>query len=363
VQTEQEFENIDAVFDQIEMLLDELKTFTYGISATPQNDVVIETSVEAVAGSVMAGDFAAMSTFKTNQIGFFQPQDSIAACLGVGLLNAMVKQQYTSQLAMFFEGVREGMEDGDLEADEMAAAKSVIDNVEAMLNSTIASGKLDLGATWRKNGTLLVGATITDGNKLQQALEKSLTAVPEEFQQYVKLNVEQFEGFAVSTIAVPTTMLPDSENMPPELARRTRSLQIAIKDTAIALAFGLDNTVLADLKKAITASKTPANVPETVFVLTPGNLVDFAQLFTPAEAMDEFDKGMEMLRSFPPDAQITSTNVYDGNVNKSKMVVSGKLLPGIGKLIESFIEGYSQGLQFGQDYYEDDDFDIDEFEF
>ena len=282
-QTEQDLENLDAAFDQIETLLDELKAFSFGISVTAQNDIVIDTSAEAVAGSVMAGDFAAMTSFKTNQIGFYQSQDSIVACLATGIMNAMLKKQYTSQLAVFFEGVKEGIEDGDLDADEMAAAKSVIDNVEAMLNSTIESGKIDAGVTWRKNGTLLVGATITDGDKLQQALEKSLVAVPEEFQQFVKLNAEQFEGFAVSTIAVPLSLIPDPGEMPKGLASKTPTLLIAIKDTAIALAMGLEETVLADLKKAITASKTPANVPETVFALTPGNLVDFAKLFTPSD--------------------------------------------------------------------------------
>ena len=365
--SEEQLENLNAAFDQIETLLVELKAFSFGVSVTAQNDIVIDTSAEAVAGSVMAGDFAAMASFKTNQIGFYQPQDSIVAMLGTGILNAMVKKQYVSQLASFFEGVREGIEDGDLDVDEMAAAKSVIDNVEAMLNSTIESGKIDAGVTWRKNGTLLVGATITDGGKLQQALEKSLVAVPEEFQQYVKLNVETFEGFAVSTIAVPMSLIPDPMGeMPKGLASKTPTLQIAIKDTAIALAFGLDNTVLADLKMAITASKTPANLPETVFALTPGNLIDFAKLFTPSDPdqLEQFEQGMEMLRAFPTDAKITATDLYSGNVNKSKVVVSGKLLPGIGKLVGMGIEAANTARDAARRFSEGyDDYDIDDFDF
>ena len=364
-QSEADLEQLDAAFEQIETLLDELKNFSFGISVTPQNDIVFDISAEAVAGSVMAGDYAAMASFKTNQIGFFQSQDSIVAMLGTGILNAMVKKQYTSQLAMFFEGIREGIEDGDLDADEMAVAKSVIDNVEAMLNSTIESGKIDAGVTWRKNGTLLAGATITDGDKLQQALEKSLVAVPEELQQFVKLNSEQFEGFAVSTIAVPMSLVPDPMGeMPKGLASKTPTLQIAIKDTAIALALGLEDSVLADLKKAITASKTPANLPETVFALTPGNLVDFAKLFTPSDPdqLEQFEQGMEMLRAFPPDAQIIATDVYSGNVNKSKFVVSGKLLPGVGKFIGISIEAAQKAAQIMQER-RSGDYDIDDFDF
>ncbi|MCL2117399.1 MAG: hypothetical protein FWH27_03120, partial [Planctomycetaceae bacterium] len=360
-QTEADAEAVSAVFDQFETLLEELKTFSYCIAVTLQNDIVVDTTVEAVAGSVLAADLASAASMKTNQIGFFQSQDSIAALVGAGVLNAIVKQQYTSQLTKFFEGAHEGIEDGDLDADGIAAAKSVLDNVEAMLLSTIDAGKIDIGATWRKNGTLLVGAAITDGNKLQQALEKSLVAVPEEFRQFVKFNTEQYEGFAVSTIAVPTTILPQ-EGMSSDLASRTMTLHIAIKDTGIALAFGLDDTVLADLKKAITASKIPANIPPTTFVFTPGNLVDFFTLIGPSGDNEGYEQAMDMVRSFPPDAQITGTNSYSGNTQKSKVVVSGKLLPGIGKFIGVSIEAAQKARQIIQER-NSGDFEIDQFDF
>ena len=73
---------------------------------------------------------------------------------------------------------------------------------------------------------------------------------------------------------------------------------------------------------------------------------------------------MEMLRAFPTDAQITATDVYSGNVNKSKIVVSGKLLPGFGKLIGMGIEAANTARdaarRFGEGY---DDYDIDDFDF
>jgi len=358
-QSEADLETLDASFNQIETLLDELKTISYGIAVTPQNDIVLDVAAEAVAGSVLAADMAAAATMKTNQIGFFQTNDSIAAFVGAGVLNAVVKQQYSVQLAKFFEGAREGIEEGDLDADGIAAAKSVLDNVEAMLKSTIDAGQIDLGATWKKNGTLLIGAAITDGNKLQQALEKSLVAVPEEFHPFVKLNAEQFDGFGISTIAVPLAIIPD---VPENLAAKVPTLQIAIKDTAIALAFGLDETVLSDLKKAITASKTAANIPPTSLVVTPGNLADLFILIGPSGDNESYQQVMDVVRSFPPDAQITGTNSYSGTVSKGKMVVSGKLLPGIGKMIGEGIEAAQKARQMMQER-NSGDFDIDDFDF
>ena len=370
--TEADLEILDAAFEQIESLLDELKTFSYGIAVTPQNDIVLEVSVEAVAGSVLAADMAAVASAKTGQIGFFQPKDSIFAVIGSGVMNAFVKQQYNAQLTKFFEGAREGVEEGDLGADEIAAAKSVLDNIETMLKSTIDAGKIDAAATWLKNGTLLVGATIADGNKLQKALEESLVAVPEEFQQFVKLNTEQFEGFAVSTISVPLSVIPGLEDAdaPAALLSKTVSLQIAIKDSAIVLALGLENSVLTDLKKAITASKTPTNLPPTTFVFAPGNLIDFAKLFTPSDPRQvvEFNKGMDMLRAFPPDAQITITNAFSANTQKCKFVVSGKLLSGVGKVYGMYSEArdaaQDAARRFFEDYNDDDDFDFErDFDF
>ena len=347
-QSENDIEALDASFDQIEMALEQLKTFSFGIAVTPDNDIVIDTSAEAVAGTVLAADMTSMASFKTNQIGFYQSEDSIAAFLLAGILNAIVKQQYNTQLTTFFEGAREGVEEDDLDSLGIAAAKSVLDNVEAMLLSTIETGKIDLGTTLKKDATLLVGATITDGNKLQQALEKSLVAVPEEFQQYVKLNTEQFEGFAVSTIAVPLSDIP-SDDIPKTLISKTATLQIAIKDTAIAMAFGIEDTVPADLKKAITASKTPTNVPEIVAIITPGNIADLLTLIGPIGDDEGFAEMVNIVRACPPDAQITVIDSYSGNTNKTKFVVSGKLLPGIGKFLGVSIEAAQRARQIMQE--------------
>ncbi len=363
-QTEEDLEAIGASFDQIETAMNELKTVNFGIAVTPQNDIVIETAAEAVAGSVMAADMASMAAFKTGQIGFYQPKDSIVAFIGAGVLNAMIKQQYVAQIDKFFEGAREGVEEGDLGKDEMTAAMSVLDNVEAMIKSTIESGKVDIGVTWQKNATLLAGAAITDGNKLQKALEESLVAVPEEFRQYVKINAEQFEGFAVSTIAVPTSILPQ-EGMSKDLASRTMTLQIAIKDTAIALAFGLDDTVLADLKKAITASKTPASIPETAFVFAPGNLVDFLTLIGPTEGDENYDQVMTVIRACPADAQISGSATFSATGQKSKIVVDNRLLPTCGEFVKMMIEAQNAARDAARRYYEnngDDEIDIDEFD-
>jgi len=51
-----------------------------------------------------------------------------------------------------------------------------------------------------------------------------------------------------------------------------------------------------------------------------------------------FYEQLLILSSFPPDAHVTESDVHRGNVNTYTVVVSGKLLPGIGKFIKVAME-------------------------
>ena len=325
-------------------MLNEAKTASFSISVTQENDIVIEGSLEAIPGSSLAEAYAELAEIKTNQIGFIQSPDNFAVTGGYMPFDAFDKDDLPG-VGSLFEELREAFGDGGLDTTGLAVAKSIVDDIEAMLISTVVSGKIEVYSSWRRSGTLLVGATIDGGNKLHQALIKSLVLLPQEFRQFVTLNTEQFEGFTISTVSVPMSAIPDvvdpnfnADLLPPALASRKITLHIAIKDSAVALALGLNNTALVDLKKAIVASKTPADFPDPIPSVIPANLADFVQLFAPAEPNENFDKVMSILSSFPPDAHITESQVHRGNVSTYTAVVSSKLLPGIGKFIKMAME-------------------------
>lgn len=365
-QTEENLEAVNSAFDQIEMIIEQVKMVSFGIAANADNDVIIESTTEAVAGTVMAADMQAMANFKTGQIGFFQPEDNIAAVLGTGVLNAIVKQQYTGQLSAFFEGAREGLEDGELGPDEIEAAQGMLANIESMLLSTIESGKIDVGFTWQSNGTVLVGATIQDGDKLKKAFEQSLETVPEEFQQYVTLNDGVLEGYSVSTIEVPMAVLPLPEEEPfPQLKDKTITARIGVKNTAIALAVGWQGDVRADFAKAITASKSPAAVPKQMFVVTPYYLGELFKTVVPQDD-PKVAEGLDALAACGQDGRITAETTFSGNAQNDKIVINHQLLPGIGMFVGESINAAQKARQQMMDrgYYDDEeDFEIDEFDF
>jgi len=76
----------------------------------------------------------------------------------------------------------------------------------------------------------------------------------------------------------------------------------------------------------------------------------------------DFAEMVDIVNSCPPDAQITGTDVYSGRVNKSKIIVNNKLLPGIGKFIGISIEAAQRAQQMMMQRQFGDDFDIDEFD-
>ncbi|MDR1491115.1 MAG: DUF1559 domain-containing protein [Planctomycetaceae bacterium] len=330
--TNNDIEVLDSQFEQIETLLTELKTFVFGIAITPENNIVIDTITEAASGTTLAGDIVAAANAKTNWMGFYQPKDTIFSFVDSSVINAQVKKQFLTQTKAFFEGAREGIKEGDTEID-LETAALVLENLQAVLASSLESGKLDFGATWKSDGTFLAGLSISDGKKLQTALEKIVAAVPEEFKQYIKLNDSKLGDYSVSTIVAPLSALPTPEEMPKELADKTVKLYIAVKDNASALSLGLTDTVLDDLKKAIDASQTATSLPETRAVATLGRLADFITLLAPTPLKESDAQLLETLAGLPKDPQIAISVKFEGNTKTDKIVISNALLPVFGKLI------------------------------
>ncbi|MCL2349186.1 MAG: hypothetical protein FWC50_13125, partial [Planctomycetaceae bacterium] len=106
-------DSIAASFDQIEKMLNELKVMQFGLAVSPKSDVIIETNMEAVSGSVLAADIKALIGVKTNMIGFFQPDNNLLSVVGAGNIDDLNKKQFEKQLKVFFEGAREGVEGGE----------------------------------------------------------------------------------------------------------------------------------------------------------------------------------------------------------------------------------------------------------
>ncbi|MDR1494036.1 MAG: hypothetical protein LBT05_15140 [Planctomycetaceae bacterium] len=356
-ETESDIEALDSRFAQIETILEELKSFVFGIAVSPENDIVIETVTEAAPDTTLSEDIAASANAKTHWSGFYQPQNTIFAAIHSGVLNAHTKTSLQTQIKSFFEGVREKIEEGDYEIDfEIDAALAALDNLQAVIDRTVKYGKLDFAATWKADGTFLTGLSISNGKQLQTALKNIVDAIPEEFQQYIKLNDSKRGDYSVSTVVVPISAWLDDEDLP-KLAEKTLRLSIAIKTNALALALGLTDTVSDDLKKAIDASQTAAPLLATRFVTTLGNVENVFHLFFGEENSDnEQDQQMkEFWVSIPKDAQITFTVNSEGNAERNKIVVNNKLLPGFGKLVGAI----STLFGVGNPMQSDDEFDIE----
>ncbi|MCL2346692.1 MAG: hypothetical protein FWC50_00375 [Planctomycetaceae bacterium] len=335
-------ESIGTSFDQIEKLLNELKVAQFGVAISPANDVIIETSMEAVSGSVLAADIKALAGIKTNMIGFFQPDNNLLGVVGAGNIDEANKKQFETQLKMFFDGAREGVEGGEYGPTEIETAKFALDNLEATLESTLKSGKIDFGLTLKADATLLVGATIADGNKAHDALVKAGTSMPEELKGLIKIDDSTYNGFNITSIAVPFKQLPDADNVPEGLKDKTLTAKIGVRDNAIVVAAGITETVESDLKNAIDASKSATAVPATNLVFRPyylGGLIKTLGKQNDGNIADV----LKIFESIPKDAKITSTNTYSGSSQNSKFVIEGDLLPAIGKFVQKAIQ-VRQGL-------------------
>ena len=335
-------ENIGSSFDQVEKLLKELKVMQFGIAISPKSDVILETGAEAVSGSVLAADIKALVGMKTNMIGFFQPNNNLLSVVGAGNIEDVNKKQFEKQLTMFFEGAKEGVEGGEFSPSEIETAKFALANLEATLKSTLKSGKIDFGLTVKADGTILVGATIADGNKAHDALVKAGASMPEELKALIKIDDSTYNEFKITTIAVPFKQLPEADKVPESLKDKTLTAKIGIRDNALVVATGIADSVESDLKSAIDASKSPAAVPATNLVIRPYYLGGYVRLL--AKEDDKIVANIiKTFESIPKDAKITSTTTYGENSQNGKIVIESDLLPAVGKFILIAIQA-RQGL-------------------
>jgi hypothetical protein len=247
------------VVDTLVHLADDIRYVTLGWNLDPQSGKdYLDVSLTATPGTRTAQCWAKQAETKTHFAGFLQPGAALA-----GLWTNQFPPVDTAELNQIFTLVRkQALADVDRKepsAEKARVGKEVVGGLLDTIQQTVASARLD-GALAVKiephAATVVAGAYVADGAKIQTVLDRLLQAARAEnaavVDQLVRTNADQLRDVHFHTITIP---LPDETKGREKLVQLVGdSLELVIGIGKNSVYFAAGRDALPTLKQAIEAS-------------------------------------------------------------------------------------------------------------
>jgi hypothetical protein len=274
------------VTDQIDSLnksVNEIEKLTIGLGLDAKARTArLELAIAAVAGTDSAKLMGQIQNSTSNFAGFLIPD--AAAAINI---SAKVGKESTGQIAAAMQSFRAMV----IERIDTAArlpnpaskkmAKEVIGEVLDAVQATLATGKIDVGATLTLGDNKIAvaaGAYVTEPKTIEDALKKLAKAMEKEkdFPGF-KFNAETYQGVQFHTTQIP---VPQDGTVAKALGEKL-DVAIGIGPKSVYLALGTDGLKLC--KAAMDRSKAEASKPVPPMQLN----VSLTPIFKFAAAMQD----------------------------------------------------------------------------
>ena len=234
----------------------------------------LDVEVTAQAGTKLADQLAEIKSGTTNFAGLLLPNAAITAN-SVGTLSDAQVAQARANLATLRKSIKNELGKQDLSKDDLTLASQLLGDMIDVLEKTVASKKTDAALSVVLDPaavTLVAGAAMSDGAKLEKAMQQLAGAIQksEDAAKSLKLSTESYQGVHLHILTTPT---PDPSLKP--MIGDTLEAVVGIGDHKVLVAVGRD--AVKTLKKAIDRCKSMAGkeVPPLHFVVAVTPLVKF----------------------------------------------------------------------------------------
>ncbi|MCA9186712.1 MAG: hypothetical protein R3E01_07890 [Pirellulaceae bacterium] len=199
---------------QWETLLSETDQLTFGINIDQAaGGAFLDTIFTAVTGTGTARKLAMMQDSRTNFSGFSVDGAAITMNLSGRIADDDIEQAKTTLAGLKKQAAKQIENDADLpdEASKQAAIK-LIDGFFAVIEETLATGKMDGAGSAIINGTdltLVYGTHVASGDKLEASL-KELVELAKKDPNFpgIKFNAAQHNGLRFHAMQIP---IPEEE--------------------------------------------------------------------------------------------------------------------------------------------------------
>ncbi len=271
---------VKAQLNQWETMLNEIDELTIGwLVDSKAERIYIDGTTTAIPGTKTADQMAALKDMKSGFTGFVMP-GAAATLQAVGELADSDIEQFIAMIDPLRESAKKEIDaDDDLPDDEAKqAAKSLVDQLFAVLEETVREGKADLGAALmleNQSMTVLFGFHVADGAKLEKSV-KDLVKMAEKDPNFpgIKFNAATEGDVNFHSMEIP---VPDDEAARDVFGEQ---IELIVGIGPKAAYFGFGEGCLGGLRGAIrnSAAATDTSAPMQMSVAL-GPIMRFASNF------------------------------------------------------------------------------------
>jgi len=307
--------------DQAVKQLNDLDTVLLGLNIDQKTKTAyFDMVITAKEGTETAKEAALAAEVESDLLGFVLP-DAALTIRATGPITESDRTSLKELLPQLKKQLLEQLQDQDLSEEQLKKAKELLEELFALLEECTDAKKMDMGASIvLKSDTLslLAGASVPDGTKVESWVKKLVKAAQEEepaVENHVKLNAETYEGVNLHVASVPLPAdTPEAEKLS-KLIGPELDIVLGTAPKAVYLAVGRDAEKL--LKKAISESKQKAgsSVIPMEMSLSLGKLLQFAM------EMDEDQAPQERM------VLQTLTKMLAKNAGKDHMTIRVTAIP------------------------------------
>jgi hypothetical protein len=271
---------VEQQLTQLETLFKELDTFTVGakidgVAKTANLDI----GVTVTAGSEMAKQLAKVGDVQTDHAGFLMP-DAAVSMSAVGVVSPQEIEQANAMIKSLSEQAKNEIDKDSSfpDAKTRDTAKAILDDLVGVATKTIASGKIDFGATALlapQSATIVAGGSVADGAGVESALKKFVEMAKSELPE-IKLDAGKLDGITLHTMTIP---IPDPDAQ--KAFGETADLVVGIGAKSVHVAFGRNANEA--LKKVVgySAANTGKSVPPFQLIASLTPILTFANSVEP----------------------------------------------------------------------------------
>lgn len=251
--------------EQFQTLLNELEVFQVGLAIDRSaKTAYLEYLVEALEGTNTAKQMAQNTEAPSKFAGFALPDAAVTLNMVSKVTQADIDQMKATLAPIRTRTLKE-LEGQALPPDRLEEAKRLVGDLFDVLESTIDTGRVDVGTAVLLDPdtlTFATGARVGDSAKLDSLIKDLAKQVIEEqpnAADAIQLDAEEHQGVRFHLLKLPTAELAANFPNLPRLVGDTLNVVIGVGPEAAYLAGGRD--ALATLKTAIDQSKTQAGEP------------------------------------------------------------------------------------------------------
>jgi hypothetical protein len=348
--------------DQVVKIISETESFTLGLNANKQSDVILTYKVIAKPDTDTAknlGDFQG----KTVLSGFYVP-DSIYAIIAASSLQDYQKESLKRIAKAYIECFLDKLlVNAKLNIDNSPNpldVKKLLDKLEVLvakipsvLEKTINAGKVEVAESITSDGVLLLALKIGGGNELIDPFNKLCDQFQESIANGLKTSEknpfsfakEDYKGYRIWSFSA---VFSEESNSPfPAFG-----YCLGLKDDVFFFAEGISPDTLKIVKQAIDGSGTLQPLPKDVFVIAPAKIGDlikkygFDKVLLDGVHQQPAAEALKILYAIPQDAKITISEEVKENTLTQTAIFSGKLWKAVGDYAELIYKAIQEhGLQ------------------